>query len=111
MIEAIEVKAIMNIGQLAIRLEERRVSRDSLIQQVGRLSQVPSVIISKARRYKKIFRARVEIERRDIARCGTFDFALFIWREFRIEFAGNRCCDFTFNCEYVCKLALVDQRP
>ena len=42
MVEAKEVKRVMSVGELAIRLEKRWVTRDSLVQQIGRLEQVCS---------------------------------------------------------------------
>ena len=39
MVEAKEVKLVMGVGKLAIGLEKRRITRNSLVQQIGRLEQ------------------------------------------------------------------------
>jgi hypothetical protein len=36
-IEALEIKIELGDGELAIRLEKRRITRDCLVQKVGRL--------------------------------------------------------------------------
>src|SRR5258707_8716936 len=55
-------------GELAIYLEELWITRQSLLQQIGRLQQIGSPISTGKRCQKKIFRVRVEIKRGDI-RC------------------------------------------
>src|SRR6266446_1536399 len=40
MIEAKEVKLVRGVGKLAIGLEKRRITGDSLVQQIGGLEQI-----------------------------------------------------------------------
>ena len=80
MVEAKEVKQVMSVGELAVRLEKRWVTRDGLVQQISCLQQFRSRGTTKACQ-KKIFGLRVKIEGGDVGRRGTFDCALFMWRK------------------------------
>src|SRR6266536_1066862 len=110
MVEAKKVKRAMSVRELAIRLEKRRVTRDSLVQQIGRLEQFRSRGTAKARQ-KKIFDASVEAERRDVARRGKFDCVHFPWRKLGLKLLGNRLRDFTLNREHIRKIAVISLRP
>src|ERR1700746_498532 len=110
MVEAKEVERVMSVGELAIRPEKRWITRDSLVQQIGRLEQIRFHGTAKAYQ-KKIFGARVEIEGCDVARRGAFDCVLFTWRKLGLKLLGNRLCDFTLNCEHIRKIAIISLPP
>ncbi len=62
MVVAKEVKLVMSVGELAIRLKEGWVMGDHLIEQIGRSQQIRFRGTAKARHQEEIFRASVEIE-------------------------------------------------
>src|SRR5882724_246054 len=111
MVEAKGIKRVMRVSELTIRLEIRWVMCDSLVQQIGRLEEIRFRATAKACRQKKIFGARVEIERRDVARRRTFDCVLFTWQKFGLKLLGNRLRDFTLNREHIRKLAIISLPP
>ena len=110
MVEAKEVKQVMSVSELAVRLEKRWVTRYGLVQQISCLQQFRSRGTAKACQ-KKIFGLRVKIEGGDVGRRRTFDCVLFAWREFRLKLVGNRLCNLTLNREYVRKIAVIGLRP
>lgn len=69
------VKLIMNPRELAVRLEKGWVMRDSLVQQIGRLREVPLVALSgaKAPGQNEISGAAIKIESGDIGGRGALD--------------------------------------
>src|SRR5206468_6990830 len=60
---------------------------------------------------QNIFSLSVELKGGDVARRGTFDFALFVWRKPRLQLIGNGLCDLTLNREYVRKIAVISLCP
>src|SRR5205823_12156111 len=94
MVEAEEVKPIMSVGKLAIRIEKRWIMRDSPVQQIDCLELFccPGRL-----RVQKNFGARVKIERADVGRRRTFDCLFFTWRKFSLQLIGNRLCDLALN--------------
>ena len=69
-IVAKEVKNVMGPRQLTICLEKRRISRDSLVQQIDRFEQILFPSIAKERGRRKSFGARIKIEGIEVAgRC------------------------------------------
>src|SRR5207247_9478614 len=59
---ASEVKHVLSLGELAIRIEKRWVTCDSLIQQLGRLEQIRSRVTKKPR-FQKSSGAAIQIKR------------------------------------------------
>src|SRR6266542_5681823 len=110
MVEAKGVKETVSVGELAVRLEKRRVPGDSLIQQIGRLKQFGSRDAAKICQ-KKILGAGVKIESGEIDRRRTLDFAFFALRKLRLSLIGNRLCDLTLNREYIREIAIVSFSP
>src|SRR4030095_2875013 len=98
MVDAKEVKPTMSVGKLAIRIEKRRITRDSPVQQIDclELFRCPGRV-----RVQKNFGARVEIERADVARRRTFDGVLFAWRKLCLQLFGNRLRDLALNRKHV----------
>src|SRR6266700_4178759 len=88
MVVAKKVEAVMNASQLAVRLEKRWVTRDSLVQQISCLQQIHFGATAKARQ-KKILGARVQIERSDVTCWRTLDRVLFPWRKLDLELVGD----------------------
>ena len=60
MVETKEVELVMSVGELAIGLEKRGITRDSLVQQIGGLEQVRHRPTAKQRQ-KKVSRPEVKI--------------------------------------------------
>src|SRR6266851_643948 len=110
MVGADDVKEIVGPGELAIRIEKRWISCDSLIQQIDR-GQQNCLATFNACPQKKIFGAGVEIERGDVARWGTFNRLLFSWRKFYLQLFRNRLCDVALNGECVRELTIVSLPP
>src|SRR5919198_5841684 len=102
MVVAKVVKAVMRLSQLAISFEKRRIMRDSLVQQIGRLKQFGFPGTAETCQ-KKIFGARVEIESSDVARRRTFDCIHFTWRKLGLKLPGNRFRDLALNREHIRK--------
>ena len=71
-----KIQEIVSICELTVRLEKRRVARNSLIQQAGCLDQISVSGGAKDRRQKKAPCLRIEIEGFEIgswlARNGHF---------------------------------------
>src|SRR5260370_36120002 len=110
MVEARQIKAVMSASELAIRLEKRRVTRDSLVQQISCLQPFRFCGTAKARQ-KKSFGARVEIERSDVTCWRVLDRALFTWRKLDLELVGDRLRDLTLNSKNVRKIAIISLPP
>src|SRR6266496_5376047 len=110
MVEAKEVNQVVSMGELAVRLEKRWVTRDSLVQQISCLQQFRSRNTAKACQ-EKIVGTRVEVDSGEVARRGTFDCTHFTWREFRLKLVGNRLCDLTLNREHIRKIAIISLPP
>ena len=77
------VKLIMNPGELAIRLEKGWIMRDSLIQQIGGLEEIPS--LKGIMPGEQIFGAAIKIEGGEIG-CrwslnGQLSQPVRFWRE------------------------------
>src|SRR5690242_10297253 len=94
------VKCAISIGELAIRLEKRWVTRNGLVQQIGRLKQ------SRYRQpaegcCQKIFGSRVEIESVDVGCWLEFDGALFLWRKLCLQLVGDCFCDLVLGGKHV----------
>src|SRR6266480_167453 len=100
----------MSIGELAIRLEKRWVTRDSLLQQISRREQSRFRSTAKAGQ-KKIVGASVKIEGRDVVRWGLLNRILFTWRKPSLQLASNRHRDLTLNRKYIGKVAVISLRP
>src|SRR5205814_2086867 len=66
MVEAVKIKRVMSVGELAIRIKKRWITRHSLVQQIDRLEAIR--FPPGAYRQKNIFGARVKIERADVTR-------------------------------------------
>src|SRR4029450_8768180 len=111
MVVAKQVKEVVSPGELAIRIEKRWITRDSLIQQLGPLEQISFIVAAKGRVQKKILGARVQIERGDIACRGTFDCVFLSWRKFCPQLFRNRLCDLALNGEYVGGIAIISLPP
>lgn len=73
MIEPREVKLIVSPGELAIRLKEGRVMRDSLVQQIGRLQQIPILGGAGAPSQNEILSAAIKIEGGNIGGWRAFN--------------------------------------
>ena len=56
----------MSVGELAMRIEERRVTRNRLVQQIGCLIQSRFRVYAAHENHQKIFRSRVEVESVDV---------------------------------------------
>src|SRR6266481_8704644 len=109
MVEAVKIKRVMSVGELAIRIEKRWITRDSLVQQIDRLEAIR--FPPGAYRRKNIFGARVEIERADVARRRTLDCVLFARRKFRLQLICDCFCNLALNSEYVCQIAVISLSP
>ena len=105
------VNADLSEGELAIASKNAWITRDSLVQQIGRLQQIGFPMTAGKRRQKKIFGVRVEIERCDIGRRAAFNGALLAWRELRLELVGDGLCDLALNSENIGQIAIVSLRP
>src|SRR6266404_4592323 len=103
MVDAKEVKPTMNAGELAIGIQKRWITRDSLVQQIDCLELFVFP--------QKNFGARVKIERADVARRGTFDGVLFAWRKFCLQLFGNRLRDLALNRKHVRQIAVISLPP
>src|SRR5262249_24509188 len=57
-----EIELVVNSSKLAICLEEHWIMRDSLVQQIGRLQHIPSLIRRVVPSENEILGATVEIE-------------------------------------------------
>src|SRR5215831_10917392 len=68
-----EIELVVNPGKLAIRLEKHCIMRDSLVQQIGRLQQIPSLIRGVVPGENQILGATVEIESDQIGRWCVLD--------------------------------------
>src|SRR6266700_4216437 len=110
MVEAKEVNQVMSVGELAVRLEKRWVTPDSLVQQISCLQQFRSRSTAKACQ-EEIVGTCVEVESGDVTRRGTLDCTLFTRREFRLKLVGNRGCDLTLNREHIRKVAVISLPP
>ena len=110
MVEAKEVKQVMSVGELAVRLEKRWVTRDGLVQQISCLQQFRSRGTAKACQ-KKVFGLRVKVKGGDVGRRGMFNCVLFTRRKPGLKLLGNRLCDFTLNREHIRKIAVVSLPP
>src|SRR2546430_12034863 len=109
MVEAVKIKRVMSVGELAIRIKKRWITSDSPVQQIDRLEAIR--FPPGAYRQKNIFGARVKIERADVARRRTLDCVLFTRRKFRLQLVGNRLCDLALNSEHVCQIAVIRLSP
>src|SRR5207249_280429 len=109
MVGAKKIKRVMSVGELAIRIEKRWITRDSLVQQIDRLEGIR--FPDRRRPQKNIFGARVEIERADVARRRTLDCVLFTRRKFGLQLIRNRLRDLALNREHVRKIAVIGLSP
>src|SRR6266480_3157968 len=109
MVDAKEIKRVMSVGELAIRIKKRWITRDSLVQQIDRLEGIP--FPDRRRPQKNIFGARVEIERADVARRRTLDCVLFTRRKFSLQLISNRLRDLALNGEHVRQIAVICLPP
>src|SRR5262245_38039085 len=97
--------------ELAICLEERRIARHGLLQQIGCLQQIGSPISTGKRRQKKIFGVGVEIKRSDIRRRRLFNSTLLGWRKLRLQLVGDGFCNLALDSENVGQIAIVRLGP
>src|SRR5205823_11293935 len=109
MVETIKIKRVMSVGELAIGIEKRWITRHSLVQQIDRLEAIR--FPPGAYRRKNIFGARVKIERADVARRRTLDCVLFTRRKFSLQLIRNRLRDLALNREHVRKIAVIGLSP
>src|SRR4029453_14638007 len=110
MVEAKEVKQIMSVGELAVRLEKRWVTRDGLVQQISCLQQFRSRGTAKACQKNK-FSASVKIEGGNVARRGGFDCSFLTWRKLGLQLVGNRLRNLTLNREHIRQIAVISLSP
>src|SRR5437588_12817861 len=99
MVDGNEVKPTMSAGKLAMGIEKRWITRDSLGEQIARLEVI------------RFLGARVKIERADVGRRGTFDGVLFAWRKVGLQLFGNRLRDLALNREHVRQIAVISLPP
>src|SRR6266481_3565907 len=109
MVVAKKIKRVMSEGELAIGIEKRWITRNSLGQQIDRLEGIR--FPDRACPQQNIFGARVEIERADVARRGKFDGVLFPRRKLCLQLVGDRLCDLTLNGEHVRQVAVISLSP
>src|SRR5438876_5951423 len=86
MINPEEIEFVVRIGEQAVGLEERRIARHRLIQQVNRLQQILSG--AESCRIKHCLGATIEIERCDIRRGRVLDCRFFTWGKSRLKLIG-----------------------
>src|ERR1051325_8002804 len=112
MIVAKPINSDMKPGKLAIGIEKRWITLNSLLQQFDYLKMKASLLADiETQPYKKTFGARVKVERGDVARRGTFDRVLFTWREFCLQLVRNGFGDLALNGEDISQIAIVGLRP
>src|SRR6266487_7108566 len=111
MVVASEVNGVMSEGELAKRIEKRRIACDSLIQQVDPLEQIRFCLTAKARIQNKIFRAVVEIERCEIGSRPALNGQFLSRRNFGVKLLSDFLCDLTLDCEHIVQVAIVLLRP
>src|SRR5882724_8313646 len=109
MVVAKKIKGVMSVGELTIRIEERWITSDSLVQQIDRLEGIR--FRDRACPQQDIFGARVEIERADVARRRTLDCVLFTRRKVGLQLFGNRLRDLALNRKHVRQIAVIRLPP
>src|SRR4029453_10340226 len=112
-IPAIEVNVVVSPGQLAIRLEKRRVTGDSLIQQIGRLEQTRLPGASRAHNsiQKKSFGAAIKIEGSEIGCWWSLNGKFLRSGDFGIKALCDFLRDLALDREHVFQIAIVLFRP
>src|SRR5437899_6708593 len=111
MVVASEVNGVMSVGELAKRIEKRRIACDSLIQQLDPLKQIRFCLTTEARSQNKIFRAAVKIEGCEIGSRPALNGQFLRGRNFGVKLLSDFLCDLTLDCEYVIQVAIVLFRP
>src|SRR5438552_1840820 len=111
MVVASEVNGVMSEGELAKRIEKRRIACDSLIQQLDPLEQIRFCLTTEARIQNKIFRAVVEIEGCEIGSRPALNGQFLSGRNFGVKLLSDFLCDLTLDCEDVVQVAIVLFRP
>src|ERR1700758_1678752 len=102
MIITVKIKLVVSRSEQAIRFEECWITRDGLVQKIGRLQQIGFRIPA----HKKIS-SSVEFEGGDVICGGLLNRSLFTCRKPGLQLAGDRGRNFTLNREYISKVALI----
>src|SRR5205809_7856061 len=105
MVDATEVKPTMSVGKLAIRIEKRWITRDSLVQQIDRLEAIR--FPPGAYRQKNIFGARVKVEGYEVGGWLALDGQFLRSRHFGVKLVCNFLCDLALDCERIGQIAIV----
>src|SRR5215469_7873432 len=105
----------MSPRELAICLEERWITRYSLVQQIDRFQQIRLCITAsgrgKAHSQKKIFGATIEIKGGEIHCWWPLNSQTFIGRDFDVKLARDFLSDLTLDSEDIFQIAIVFFRP
>src|SRR5262249_3933291 len=110
MVEPQEIKLVVSLRQLAIRLNKPRVARHCLVQQISCLLQFGLCGAAKTCQ-KEILGASIETECGEIGGRNTFNRALFSRRELGLQLVCDRLRDFVLDGENVCYIAIKSLRP
>src|SRR5207249_11761147 len=106
-----EIKLVVCVGQLAVSEKERRIARQSLVQQIYRLKNAFTTHRAESCAKQEIFGATIKIECRDIRRGRFFNCRLLVRRKFRLELIGYGCSDFSMCGYNISEVAIVSLRP
>ena len=110
MVVASEVHPVMRVSEPTVGIEERRITRDSLIQQLGGSEQI-GFLVANIERVDKRSCTAVKFECADIGRGCLLNVPLFIQRELRLQLVSDGLCDFGLDGEHVGEIAIVALRP
>src|SRR6266571_3729656 len=103
MVVAKKIKRVMSEGELAIRIEKRWITRDSLVQQIDRLEGFPPG----AYRQKNSFGARVKVEGCEVGGWLALDGQFLRSRHFGVKLLSDFLRDLALDCEYVIQVTIV----
>src|SRR5260370_32665957 len=101
----------MRVGQQAISLKEGRITRDGLIEQLGRLEIERLDICVKTSRQEDVLGPSVKVERSHVGSRRTLNRCLLARRKFRLQLIGNRFRYFALNCKTIGNVAIETLRP
>src|SRR5215470_16171104 len=110
MVKAMDIKLVMSEPQLAICLHEGRITRDSLVQQIGPLQQICLQTVAKTQ-CQKILGPIVEVESDEIGCWRLFNCQFLRTRNFRAKPLSDFSRELALDCKYVIQIAIVFFRP
>src|SRR4029077_21014449 len=110
MVEAQKIKLVMSMRESAIRLEEVRITGNSLVQQIDRLQQICFQAAAETQREKSLGTI-IKIESDEIGCWRLFNGKFLCSRNFRAKALSDRSCKLTLDRKQVIQIAIVFLRP